>query len=227
MMAALYSGGKDSTLAVHRMHDRKTPVELLITMVPENEFSYMFHRPNVKYTALQAQAMGIPHIFAKTAGEKETELEDLEEVLRENRVTELVCGGVASRYQSNRINSICGKLGIVHHSPLWGIDPLLELKEIAMKFNAIIVRVSAGGMDQTFLGKRIDEKMIGQLEGLKNRYGINMSFEGGEAESFVLDAPLFSKKVVVISAHIVRRTSSEDYIIDEAALEEKRHQKGY
>ena len=62
MLAALYSGGKDSTLAVHKMQEQGKRVELLISMVPENEFSYMFHRPNIKWTSLQAAAMGIPHV---------------------------------------------------------------------------------------------------------------------------------------------------------------------
>ncbi len=221
MIAALYSGGKDSTLAVHRMHEKKKPVELLITMAPENEFSYMFHRPNVKFTELQAHAMGIPHVFFKTLGEKEAELVDLESALRENSVTEIVTGAVASRYQADRINAICKKLGVVHHAPLWGMDPQRELEEIAAKLNAIITRVSASGLDQSFLGKRIDREMVKTLEKLKKRYGINMSFEGGEAESFVLDAPLFKKRIKITWSHVLWRGSSGDFVIDNAVLEAK------
>jgi len=221
MMAALYSGGKDSTLAVQKMYEQGRPVELLISMMPENEFSYMFHKPNVRFTALQAEAMGIAHVLFKTLGAKDAELVDLESALSGNSVTELVTGAVASRYQADRVNAICKKLNIVHHAPLWGMDPLKELEEIANRFNAIITRVSAGGMDQSFLGKRIDKEMIKALEKLKNRYWINMSFEGGEAESFVLDAPLFKKSIKVAKSHMVWRGSSGDYIIDDAFLEKK------
>ena len=179
MIAALYSGGKDSTLAIHRMWEQGKKVELLITMVSENEFSYMLQRVNVNWTALQAQAMGIKHVFYGTKGEKEKELADIEAALKQNDVTELITGAVASKYQADRINNICGKLGITHYAPLWGMDPLEELKEISATFNAIVTQVAAEGFDDSFLGSTVDQKMIEKLQRLHQKYRINMSFEGG------------------------------------------------
>ena len=221
MIAALYSGGKDSTLAIHKMHEQGKDVELLISMVSENEFSYMFHRPNIKWTALQAEAMGIRHVFYYTEGEKEAELADIENVLKENNVTELVTGAIASAYQRGRINDICDKLGIIHHAPLWGVDTLEELRELAEKFHTIVVQVSAEGFDDSFLGARLDQKMIEKLQKLQQRYRINMSFEGGEAESFVLDAPLFKKKIAVKKAKKEWRGSVGVYTIEEVELQKK------
>ena len=221
MMAALYSGGKDSTLAIHRMHDAGKPVELLISMVSENDFSYMFHKPNIKMTELQAMALGIKHVFYSTKGEKEEELKDIENALKESRVTELVTGAIASRYQGSRIDDICKRLGITHHAPLWGIDPLAELNELAARFNAIITQVSAEGFDDSMLGRRIDEEMIKKITALQKKYRINMLFEGGEAESFVLDAPLFKKKIVVTKSRKVHEGQVGKYIIEEAELQEK------
>ena len=221
MIACLYSGGKDSALAVHRMGEMGRGVELLVTMVPENDFSYMFHKPNISFTPMQAKAMGIAQAMASTKGEKEMELEDLERALEENGVTELVTGAVASTYQRDRINAICGKLGIVHTAPLWGIDSVAELGEIARRFNAIVTRVSAEGLDQSFLGRRIDNEMIGRLIKINRRYKINMSFEGGEAESFVLDAPLFRKSIRITRSHVEWAGSAGSYVIDEAVLEDK------
>ena len=54
MIATLFSGGKDSMLAMHRMHAKGRMTELLITMVSDNDFSYMFHKPNIDFTSLQA-----------------------------------------------------------------------------------------------------------------------------------------------------------------------------
>ncbi len=227
MIAALYSGGKDSTLAVHRMHKEGKDVELLISIVPQNDFSYMFHKPNIRLTALQAEAMGIRHVLFDTPGEKEEELGDLEAALKLNRVTEIVTGAVASTYQKNRIDEICRRLGVVHHAPLWGVDPVKELGELAKNFEVIITQVSAEGFDDSMLGQRLDEEMIRMLIKLHERYRVNLLFEGGEAESFVLDAPLFKKKVVIKSAHKERMGSAGRYVIDEAVLEDKQRQKGY
>ena len=221
MIAALYSGGKDSTLAIHRMWEQGKKAELLITLVPENEFSYMLQRVNVEWTKLQAEAMGARHVFFHTKGEKEKELPDMESSLEQNGVTELITGAVASRYQADRINDICKRLGIVHHAPLWGADPLEELREISAKFNAIVTQVAAEGFDESMLGERIDGKMIEKLQGLYRKYKINMSFEGGEAESFVLDAPLFRKQIRIEKAHKERRGSVGMYVIDGAVLQEK------
>jgi diphthine-ammonia ligase len=221
MIAALYSGGKDSTLAVHKMWENGVRTDLLISMVSENEFSYMFHRPNIKWTSMQAEAMGIRHVFRSTKGEKEKELIDIEDALVQNRVTELITGAVASRYQADRINDICKKLAIKHHAPLWGIEPLAELNELASRFDVIVTQVSAEGFDNNILGKRIDEHMIQRLVELHRKYRINMLFEGGEAESFVRDAPLFKKRIEVKMARTEWSGPVGRYIIEDAELHNK------
>jgi diphthamide synthase (EF-2-diphthine--ammonia ligase) len=49
-----------------------------------------------------------------------------------------------------------------------------------------------------------------------------MLFEGGEAESFVLDAPLFKNGIEVTKSHIEKGGhGGERFIIDEARLSEK------
>ena len=219
--ACLYSGGKDSTLALHKAVKSGKKIDLLITMRPENQYSYMFHYPNIAYTSLQAETLGIRQVFADTKGEKELELADLERVLKENDVKLLVTGATYSSYQADRINNICKNLGIESVAPLWHIEPLEELNELASDFNAIITSVSAEGFDKSFLGARIDDGIIKRLQELNRRYKVNMLFEGGEAESFVLDAPLFSKKIIIEKAKTEWNGSTGRYMIEQAHLENK------
>ena len=221
MIACLYSGGKDSTMALHKAAESGDKAELLITMVPENDYSYMFHKPNVKFTEMQAEAMGIRHIFANTLGEKEKELDDLEAVLKHQGVTKLITGATASEYQKSRIEKICSRLSIAMISPLWKIEPLSELEELASKYDAIITRVAAEGFGTDMLGERIDTNMIERLIKLNERYGTHLLFEGGEAESFVLDAPMFSKHIVVDRAERRISGSVGDYVITKAHLAPK------
>lgn len=219
--ACLFSGGKDSTMALHRAADAGVEVDLLITMRPRSNESYMFHYPNVEHTALQARALGISHVFAETTGEKEKELVDLERALVDNGVKVLVTGATYSRYQGDRINAMAERLGIEHMAPLWHIDPMEELNELAERYDAIIASVSAEGFDESFLGKRIDAGMIGRLAGLNKKHGINMLFEGGEAETFVLDAPLFRKRIVVEKAETSFANGRGTYRIEKARLGDK------
>ena len=219
--ACLLSGGKDSTLALHKVIGLGKKIDLLITMVSKSRESYMFHYPNVMQTKLQAEALGIRQVFAETEGKKEEELTDLRNVLKENKVKLLVTGATYSRYQGDRINIMAKELGIEHMAPLWHIDPEVELAELDRDFNAIITSVSAEGMDESFLGRRIDRGMISTPRGLHDRYGINMLFEGGEAESFVLDAPLFEKRIEIIKSKKEWMGNRGMLMIEEARLAAK------
>ncbi|MCL5412124.1 MAG: diphthine--ammonia ligase [Candidatus Marsarchaeota archaeon] len=223
MRACLFSGGKDSTLALHMSEEAGRRVDLLVTLIPRSEFSYMFHRPNVELTGLQAEALGMKHEMVPTPGEKEAELADLERALRDLGVDELVTGAIASTYQKNRVDALCAGLGIVHEAPLWGMDQVAEIGEVAARMNAIITRTAADGLDEGMLGKRIDDAMVERLIKLRERYKINVSFEGGEAETFVLDAPMFRKCISVVRAHVVMSGQAGTYVIDEARLEGKKH----
>lgn len=221
MIATLFSGGKDSTLALHKVHALGVKTELLITMKPENQYSYMFHKVNIDLTELQAEALGMKHKMIVTKGEKERELADLKNALVDNGVSTLITGALASEYQKSRIGSICKDLGIEHIAPLWHMDQEEELREIARDYHAIVTQVSAEGLDKSFLGRRIDAAMIDRLKELNDRYRINMAFEGGEAESFVLDAPLFSKRIEVTRAHTSWDGSTGQYSIDEVSMKDK------
>ena len=75
-LGVLFSGGKDSTLALH-IAANKEDVACLITLVSKNPESYMFHTPNIEMTALQAEALRLPLVSVVTEGQKEAELADL------------------------------------------------------------------------------------------------------------------------------------------------------
>ena len=81
-LGVLFSGGKDSTLALH-LAAEKEEVVCLITVVSKNQESYMFHTPNIDVTVLQAEALGLPLVSVATEGQKEEELADLERAIAE------------------------------------------------------------------------------------------------------------------------------------------------
>ena len=64
-LGALFSGGKDSTLAIVKARDKGHEVACLISMISKNPESYMFHVPNVHLTKLQAKAMDLPLLTFK------------------------------------------------------------------------------------------------------------------------------------------------------------------
>lgn len=221
VVACLFSGGKDSTLALHKAYYNGIKTDLLITMNPNNDYSYMFHKPNIEFTKLQAESLGIEQVISNTEGERDKELDDLENIIGSYKIDKLITGAIMSKYQKDRVDAICEKFNVTDYSPLWGIDPLSELNELSDNFKAIITKVSAEGMDKSLLGKVINKDIINRLIEINKKYQINMLFEGGEAESFVLDAPLFKKRIIIDKANIREDGSNGEYIIEKAHLEDK------
>lgn len=197
-VAVLFSGGKDSTFALNVALKQNWEVKYLVTIMPERKDSWMFHHPCIELTKLQAEVVGIKQITKKTSGEKEKELEDLIEAIKPitNEVDAVVSGAVLSRYQKDRIDAVCKELGLKSITPLWHKNEERLLKEeIEAGLEIIITGVATAGMDESWLGRKINLKTIKELKSLHKKYGINITFEGGEAETFVTDTPFFSKRI--------------------------------
>jgi diphthine-ammonia ligase len=224
-LGVLFSGGKDSTLALHKAAE-KEEVTCLITLVSENKESYMFHTPNIDVTALQAEALGLPLIRKVTEGKPEEELKDLEEAIvqavKDFKIDGVVTGAVESVYQASRIQQVCNRLSVWCVNPLWKRNQKALLEEIvAAGFKALISGVFAYPLDGKWLGKQIDEDMIEKLVALSKEYGLSPSGEGGEIETTVLDAPLFKKKIEILDSEVEAQGNSGVFRIKQARLTEK------
>lgn len=223
--AVLFSGGKDSTMAVYKAIKEGYNVEYLVTMISDNPESYMFHVPNIHITELSSQAMGIPLIKAKTLGEKEKELNDLKNILNELKdkgVEAIFAGALASEYQKSRIDQLCLDIGLESFAPLWHRDPKEYMEEIIeLGFEVILISVSAEGLDESWLGRKIDSKLLDEIIILNSKYGIHMAFEGGEAETLVLDCPIFNKRIKIVESTNVWDRDSGHLLITDAVLEKK------
>jgi len=224
-LGVLFSGGKDSTLALHKAA-LKGEVVCLITLVSENKESYMFHTPNIDITALQAEALGLPLIKKVTEGKPEEELKDLEEAIAQAvkgfKIEGVVTGAVESVYQSKRIQSISDRLNVSCFNPLWKKNQKALLGELVAKgFKVIISGVFAYPLDESWLGEKLDRKMIERLMLLGKEYGLSISGEGGEIETTVLDAPLFKKKIQILDSVVEAKGNSGVFIIKRAQLVSK------
>jgi len=201
-VGVLFSGGKDSTFAAYIAKQKGYDLQCLITLVPDSLESYLFHFPNIFWTALQAQAIGLPIIKRQVTGIGEVESKDLEKSImiskRDYQIEGIISGGIASNYQKTRFDKVCDRIGLKHFAPIWLIEPELYMKKIIESgFHTMIVGVAAEGLDQNWLGRIIDINMIHELKELNRKKGVHIAFEGGEAETFVIDCPLFKKKIEI------------------------------
>jgi ABC transporter with metal-binding/Fe-S-binding domain ATP-binding protein len=224
-LGVLFSGGKDSTLALHKAHE-KEEVACLITLRSKNPESYMFHTPNINLSALQAEALGIPMVTKETEGKKEEELADLQEAIAEAQKTfhseGIVTGAVESVYQAQRVQRICNRLDLWCFNPLWKHNPKALLEELVEKrFSVIISGIFAYPLDESWLGKQIDPNIIRKLVALQQEIGLSPSGEGGEIETTVLDAPLFKKRIEILDYAVEAKGNSGVFRINAARLIQK------
>ncbi|MFA5953258.1 MAG: diphthine--ammonia ligase [Candidatus Pacearchaeota archaeon] len=202
--AVLFSGGKDSVYSAYLAKQKNHELSCLISVVSENQESYMFHTPNIDKTKKQAEVMKVPLLIQETKGKKEIELNDLEKVLKKAKkiyqIEGVITGAIQSVYQSSRIQKICDKLNLECFNPLWQKNEIEYLKElIKNKFKVMIVGVFAYPLNEKWLGRIIDDKFISEVEILKSKFKIHPAGEGGEFETFVLNCPLFKKELKVKS----------------------------
>jgi len=201
-VGALFSGGKDSTFAAYLAKKEGHELVCLISVYSENPFSYMFHTPSISRVEKQAEAMGIPLITQKTEGKKEIELNDLKKAIvkakEKYNIRGIVTGAIASVYQASRIQKMCDELGLKVINPLWQKDQIELLKDLIKNdFEVIIIGVAAYPLDDSWLGRKIDKDFIKEARDLADKYKINPAGEGGEFETFVLNCPLFKKRLEV------------------------------
>jgi predicted ATP pyrophosphatase (TIGR00289 family) len=221
-VAVLATGGKDSTLALHRILNMGHEAKYLVSMIPQKEDSWMFHYPNIHLMNLFAEAVGIPLIQGETSGDKEAEVDDLKRLVAKLDVDGLVSGTIASNYQKARIEEICKQLKLKCLTPLWQENPTKILKEILdLKFEVIITGVYAYGFSKEWLGRKLDAETVQALAELNKRFGVSLVGEGGEYETLVLDAPIFRKRLRILEAEKVWEGQSGYFLVKKAVLETK------
>jgi len=223
--AILFSGGKDSVMALYKALKEGHDVKYLVSVISDNPDSYMFHVANIHITELSSQAAGIPLIKKVTKGVKEEELKDLTCILKELKelgVEAIFSGALYSEYQKSRIDKICSDLNLKSCAPLWHRDAAEYMNEIIeLGFEVIITSVSAEGLNESWLGRRIDNELLNELIKLNDKYGINLAFEGGEAETLVLDCPVFNKKIIINESEKIWNRDNGYFLIKDASLQNK------
>ncbi len=207
-VACLFSGGKDSTYSLYLAKRWGLTVKCLLTLIPYSDESYLFHFPNIWITELQSQALQIPIITKQINSISiNDECDKLDELIdqanKEYKIDGIVHGGIASNYQKNKFNKVCEKYNLKLISPLWQVDPYDYMNEL-LKNNFVIqiISVSSMGLDSNLLGITLNHLTLQELIKLSMKYKFNISFEGGEAETIVLDCPIFRKRLEILDSRI-------------------------
>ncbi len=203
-LASLFSGGKDSTYSIFLAKKQGHEIKCLLSIFPKSDESHLLHHPNLHWTYLQSQSMQIPQLTIESEfDETKNEINALEKILiqsiDEYKIEGIVHGGIQSQFQKEKFENLCNKLNLKSIAPLWNRNPIEYMNELlSSNFLFIITSVSSGGLDDSWLGKIITKSDIVNLYNLSQKFGFNLNFEGGEAETFVVNCPLFLHEIKII-----------------------------
>jgi diphthine-ammonia ligase len=220
---ALVSGGKDSIYSTYLAETQGWVIDELLTIAPEDPDSMLFHTPNLRWVALQAEAWGKSHRAVPAHGPSEVEESDtLEQALSGSKGL-VVAGAIQSSYQWARLHRVCYRLGRRLFTPLWGKEPATVVRaEIESGLDIRLVHLAAESLDPRLIGQRLDGALLKELERRSREIRrLNVAGEGGEFETLVVDAPFFRQRLVVDEQEVTERGSTTRLTIRAAHLEDK------
>lgn len=202
-----WSSGKDSSLALYKLlQNKEYKVEYLFTSVSEKYNRISMHGVRKELLEQQAINIGIP---LKILSLPETPTMESYNQAMKKALIPLVNEGIAfsafgdifledlKKYREEKLADV----GLKGLFPLWKIDTRELINEfLDLGFKTIVTCVNSEFLDQSFVGRVIDEKFIQDLP--KN---VDVCGENGEFHTFTFDGPIFKTPVEFEIGEIVYR----------------------
>ncbi|MBI2598223.1 MAG: diphthine--ammonia ligase [Candidatus Diapherotrites archaeon] len=192
-VAVLFSGGKDSTFAVDWAKKNGFEIAYLLSVKPSRKDCYLFHYATVEHTVAQAKALGLPHVLVGCDAANPTlEAQIVKKIVEKNLVDAVILGGVGlQETQLKSVREALAPLGVQVFASHEGCDHKKIFEEMIEKgYKIKITQVASAGLIQ-WLGKIVSRENFSQLAVDSKKFGFHIGFEGGYADTFVLDAPVF------------------------------------
>lgn len=238
-VVALVSGGKDSCMNMLYCLQECHEIVALANVHPADDVqeldSYMYQSVGHGLLPLWEEATGLQLFRERVHGTAvcqtldydatpDDETESLVRLLRRVRAVHafeaVSVGAILSQYQRLRVEHVCARLGLQTLTYLWMQDQAGLLAQIAATVDARIIKVAALGLEEHHLGKSLAE-VQGALTRLHAKYGVHPCGEGGEYETFVMDAPIFVRRIVVDATILHRDSGGVAYLQCEGHTEPK------
>jgi len=196
-----WSGGKDSCLACYKAMKKGYRIRHLLNFVSRDSGRCCFHGIEKDLVRLQTELIGIPLTQKEvTADMKEYEREFKEAVSGFKDIDSMVFGDIYLDEHKDWVERVCKDLGIMPIEPLWGKDPFDVAEEfVDLGFKSIVVSCQADKFERDFVGRVVDRDLINELKA-KN---ICPCGENGEFHTFVIDGPIFKKRIEILDSQPV------------------------
>jgi uncharacterized protein (TIGR00290 family) len=197
--AMLWTGGKDSAMALYEACQNGYRVHCLVTFTPPDR-DFLAHP--LRVMKMQAQALGLPHYVMPTSPPFEKSYETSLSKLRDEMGIECVITGDIAEVGGNP-NWICERsrqVGISVHTPLWGRDRDILLRQLVDGgFKTHFSCVKTRWLNESWIGRALDDSAIADLRIIREQTGLDLCGEEGEYHTLVVDGPQFAHAINIRS----------------------------
>lgn len=198
--AILWTGGKDSCIALHEAVKQGYAVAGLFTFTPEAP-DFLAHPLDA--VALQAEALELPHTrLLVTAPYRESYTQHLVR-LRETQGIVCVFTGDIDEVDgcSSWMEQCCNAAGMELVRPLWKMNRRAVFEHAAaIHMQFIMSCAMPAHFDKTWPGRTFVATDLAELETYTASHHIDLCGENGEYHTMVTDAALFKKRLVLQDA---------------------------
>ena len=207
------SGGKDSVYALYTALKEGLNVTHLMFIKTGGKG----HLENKSMLKLVSEAVGIPSIIV---GRKP---QDIQKALKKVEAKMLVSGVMTTPEHLDYYKEILDPIGVKQYAPLFGKNPLVSLAEMQkLGFHNLIIEIdTALGSNKNWLGNEINQAVIDEITQLVNEKKMNPIGEWGEYHTFVVDCPIYKKRIRVEKSKITWKGSKGYFVIKKADLQSK------
>ena len=204
---ASWSGGKDSCLACYRALASGLEVQYLANMITKDGKKSWTHGQSSRLLEVQSRAVGIPLLQRRaTMSSYETEFKSMILGLKREGIKGGVFGDIDLEEHRQWIERVCQQAEITPNLPLWGESQDKIMRDfIDLGFEAVVVVAKAELFGEEVLGRKVDLDFVKYLEKLNETKGITPCGEAGEYHTFVIDGPLFHKRVEILETRKILR----------------------
>ncbi|MEH7128004.1 diphthine--ammonia ligase [Neobacillus drentensis] len=195
-IALSWSGGKDCCMALDTLVSQGFEVVCLVTTVPQELGRTFGHGERMEMIKLQGEALNIPVHFIECSYENYTSqfIKAAEYLKNQLNIRGIAYGDLYLDEHREWGEKVAAAADVEALYPLWmkKEEALQSLgKFVQSGYEAIVIRVREDLLDETWLGRIIDETFLQDVQ----KTTICPMGEAGEFHTFVYDGPLFSKKI--------------------------------
>lgn len=202
-----WSGGKDSSLALHKIREEgRYEVISLLTTCTSGFRRISMHGVRCSLLNKQADALGIPS--KKVYIPQDCDNSSYERIMQK-ALLEFKAKGIHTvafgdlfledirAYRERLLSEI--NMSAIY--PIWGADTReLAIKFIQLGFLATLVCVNPLLLDPSFAGQQLDSALLDRLPA-----GVDPCGENGEFHTFVHDGPIFNHPINCSPGKVVKR----------------------